>query len=195
MEHDLAFLHTASVHVETFSRLSAEVSPGLRVRHVVRESLLDEVRKNGATERIVQRVHAAMSKAASSRARVDVCTCSTIGGIAEATAGPFRAMRIDRAMADTAVKRAERILVVAALESTLGPTLELLQDSARAANVNPQITKVLAPGAWARFEAGDKQGYASAIEDTIRANLETLMLSFWRKPQWHQLPSGVGILG
>lgn len=168
--HDLAFLHTAAVHVDTFSRLSAQVNGALRVRHVVAEQLLHDARQHGVTDHLVRQVQAAMAEAASSGARVVVCTCSTIGGIAEAATGPFRAMRIDRAMADAAVRSGKRILVIAALESTLAPTLALLQDSARRAGLKPRITQALAEGAWARFEAGEREAYLAAVTDAIRTH-------------------------
>lgn len=169
MRHDLAFLHTANVHVETFSKITEEVNPGMRVRHVVAEELLEEARKHGITEKLAQRVQAAVADAASSGARVVVCTCSTIGGLAEAAVGEFRAMRIDRAMADFAVRQGRRILVAAALESTLGPTLELLRDSARIAGAENQMTALLVEGAWAFFERGDSDGYADAVAQAILA--------------------------
>jgi len=106
MQHDLAFLHTAAVHVETFTRLIDELGPRLRVRHEVASELLAVAREDGFSEKLTRRVQAAMTAAASSGARVVVCTCSTIGGLGEATAGAFRAMRIDRPMADLLVEGA-----------------------------------------------------------------------------------------
>jgi len=170
MQHDLAFLHTANVHVETFTRITEQVRPGLRVRHVVAEQLLDDARRDGITEPLAQRVRGAVSEAASSGARVVVCTCSTIGGLAEATAGDFRAMRIDRAMADFAVRQGRRILVAAALESTLEPTLDLLRDSARACNADVRMTELLVKNAWTCFEQGDRESYIDAIATAILAN-------------------------
>jgi len=102
MRDALAFLHTAQVHVPTFERLASEIAPALRVRHSVREDLLADARVVGLDDSgLVTRVHDAMREAASGGAAVVVCTCSTIGAIAERTApsGAFKAMRIDRAMA------------------------------------------------------------------------------------------------
>lgn len=172
MRHDLAFLHTTNVHVETFSKITEEVSPGLRVRHVVAAELLEQARKDGLTEKLGQGVQAAVAEAASSGARVVVCTCSTVGGLAEASVGEFRAMRIDRAMADFAVRQGQRILVVAALESTLGPTLDLLRDSARVVGAEIQMTPLLVERAWVFFERGDNEGYINAIASDIRAGAD-----------------------
>ena len=73
-----------------------------------------------------------MREAASDGAAVVACTCSTIGGIAErtATGGAFTAQRIDRAMAERAVRAGPRVLIAAALESTLEPTTALILSTA-----------------------------------------------------------------
>jgi hypothetical protein len=169
LEHDLAFLHTSPVHVETFTRISKELASDLRVRHVVAEALLEEARAAGVTEALTRNVSKAVVDAASTGAGVVVCTCSTIGGLAESTdtANKFLAMRIDRAMADIAVRGGPRILVVAALASTLQPTRALLQSSARKAGVSITLTELLVEHAWAYFEQGDSEKYLSAVAEAV----------------------------
>lgn len=63
-------------------------------------------------------------------------------------------------MAADAVGRG-RVVVLAALADTLAPTLALLAEEAgdRAAD----IRTVLVEGAWARFEAGDRDGYLELV--------------------------------
>ena len=130
MRQHIAFLHTSPVHVDTFDRLVKASDPTLQIEHVVAEGLLDEAQRVGADDpALVRRVQDAMVNAAANGAAIVVCTCSTIGGSAERTpthAG-FAVARIDRAMADRAVQLGPRILIVAALESTLGPTSKLLR--------------------------------------------------------------------
>ncbi|NVM87721.1 hypothetical protein FHT32_001360 [Variovorax sp. SG517] len=104
MKDALAFLHTAQVHVPTFERLVRENAPALRVRHVVREELLADARVIGVDDAgLIARVNEAMHEAASGGAKVVVCTCSTIGAIAERTPSgdAFTALRIDRARPTT----------------------------------------------------------------------------------------------
>ena len=98
--------------METFTRLCAKLGPELKVRHVVREDLLDTARRDGGvTEHLAHLVQDSMEDAASNGAGVVVCTCSTIGGAAEkrVAEGKFIPMRIDRPMADHAVKQGRRI--------------------------------------------------------------------------------------
>ena len=81
MSHDIAFLHTAEVHVETFGKLVADIAPEIAVRHEVRSELLAYARENGVDARLSLDIQQALKEAASSGARIVVCTCSTIGGL------------------------------------------------------------------------------------------------------------------
>lgn len=87
-------------------------------------------------------------------AGVDVicCTCSTIGDIAESSDAKVTVFRVDHPMARHAVKRGQRIGVVAALESTLEPTRALIEDEAARAGADVSLELVTASDAWARFE-------------------------------------------
>ena len=168
----IAFLHTSPVHVETFERLVHAIEPSLAIHHAVDEALLLDAQRLGADDpSVVQRVHAAMAQAASQGASVVVCTCSTIGGAAERmpTAGRFTAARIDRAMADRAAKLGPRVLLVAALESTLAPTTTLLQESATALGAEVVIETLLVGNAWPHFLRGDRAAYIEAIAAAVRA--------------------------
>ena len=125
MRQHVAFLHTSPAHVETFDRLVKAADPAVQVEHVVAEDLLADAQRVGANDpALVERIHAAMAGAASNGAAIVVCTCSTIGGPPEraSTGTGFTTARIDRAMANRAVELGPRILIVAALESTLVPT-------------------------------------------------------------------------
>lgn len=170
----IAFLHTSPVHVPSFAAVLERLQPGTPAAHFVDEDLLRDARVQGHDHPdIVRRVQSAVRAAADSGARAVVCTCSTIGGAAETTprTGRFVAMRIDRAMADRAVELGPRVLVVAALQSTLQPTADLVRSSARRLNRRVHIEELLAEDAWARFEAGDIPGYLGAVDSAVRSAL------------------------
>jgi len=173
MADTIAFLHTAQIHVPTFERLTREIAPDLHVQHLVKEELLHEARAAGIDDNpmLAARVHDAMREAASDGAAVVACTCSTIGALAEqtATGGAFAAQRIDRAMADRAVRAGPRVLIAAALESTLEPTTALILSAAARAGVGVKPSVLLVQGAWAHFEAGDTSRYIEALAGGIRA--------------------------
>ena len=171
----IAFLHTSPVHVPTFTSLLRELAPNERASHTVDESLLVEARRLGASETsVIHSVQEAMRMtAAQNSADVVVCTCSTIGGIAETMdhGNRFIPMRVDRAMADAAVTGGASILVVAALESTLAQTSALIEDSARRQERHVGVSLVSIPEAWGHFEAGDVQAYIAAIASGVKGSL------------------------
>ena len=174
MTHDLAFLHTLAANVEVFDALATERRPDLEIRHAVADHLLNQARKTGMRPEIAREVQTLMIDLASTGARVIVCTCSTIGGAAEATdtGGRFVAMRIDRPMADRAVTLGPDVLVLAALASTFGPTRALLVDSAHRANVPLNLEERLVEKAWPHFERGDRDAYYEAIADAVASDVK-----------------------
>ena len=170
MKHDIAFLHTSPVHVPTFEKLMREVAPNLKASHLVREDLLADALRDGIQgAALISRIEDAMRDAGASGALVVVCTCSTIGGVAEAMerGTAFKAARIDRAMADKAVSDGRPVLMVAALESTLEPTMALLQTSAKRLGTNPRIDKLVVNGAWEHFLSGEREKYIDAIVSAV----------------------------
>lgn len=170
----IAFLHTSPVHVATFGALMEELAPQMAAHHVIDETLLSDARSLGLDDAgLVARVHQAMHRSADSGARIVVCTCSTIGGIAEAmpVRGQFMPMRVDRAMADEAARLGPDVLVLAALQSTLAPTEALIRDSASRLRREVRVTRQVVPGAWQLFERGDVDGYATSIAAMARQAL------------------------
>ncbi len=162
MPPTIAFLHTSPVHVATFDALLAAADPQASAVHHTDVSLLADARQHGVGAGLPARVEAAVRDLAA-RADVVVCTCSTIGALAAGVAAAVPVQRVDAAMADAAVAAGPRIVVVAALESTLGPTGDLVRERAGAAGAAVEIRLHVIPGAWDHFEAGDVAGYHSAI--------------------------------
>lgn len=171
----IAFLHTSPVHVATFAGLMQVHAPDCRVDHLVDESLLRDAQVSGIEDAgIVSRVTERMKEASEKGARVVVCTCSTIGGIAEKVdgRGRFLSMRIDRAMADEAVEvieRGQHILIVAALASTIEPTRQLVESSAVTRRRQVNIRTMVVQSAWSFFQSGDLVTYYAQIEEAIRS--------------------------
>lgn len=171
MKADIVFLHTSPVHVETFEQLVRQHDPATTTRHIVAEELLADARKTSTDDpELAARIHRAMIDAAGDGASIVVCTCSTIGGAAErvSTGARFRAMRVDRPMADRAVQSGPRILLVAALESTLTPTTRLLHESAAALGRGIDVHSLLVHEAWPHFERGDRDAYVRTVAAAVR---------------------------
>lgn len=161
----LTFLHTSPVHIKTFNNLLDRLAPDIPVQHIVDESLLQEAIQSGEiTPALAQRIEQAIRSIQEDEGGVVLCTCSTIGGCAEAIQlKNGTVIRVDRPMAEKAVETGSRIIVTAALQSTLGPTTDLILDAARKAGKEVEIIELLCASAWTKFEQGDQQGYLADI--------------------------------
>jgi hypothetical protein len=168
----LAFLHTARPNVDVFRQLIERIDPSVPTRHEVLESVLtDAVGTGVVTEAMRQQTEAAVRALVRDGATLVVCTCSTIGGVAEATRvdDGARVMRIDRPMAEQAVASGRRIVIAATLPSTVRPTRALIEQVAGDAGRTVEIGEVLCGDAWPHFERGDRAAYAEAIATTVAA--------------------------
>jgi hypothetical protein len=168
---DIAFLHTARVHVATFDALLRAQAPDLQARHAVDETLLADAQGLGPTDPgLRRRLQAALADVAAGGARQVVCTCSTLGPLVDTLppTGSFETARVDRAMAEHAVRLGPRVLMVAALASTLAPTRALLADAAARLQRPIAIEPLCVDGAWALFLQGDRAGYLATVAAAVR---------------------------
>ncbi len=165
----IALLHTADLHRPTFDRLLAERSYAGVVRHVVREDLLARARAEGVESVTTETI--ALLQELAAAADVVVCTCSTLGPLADQVAAETpHVLRIDRPVMEAALALGPAPLVAFCLESTRAPTLDVLTScAAKGQEIAPRA--LLCAGAWARFEAGDMDGYAARIAEAIRAEI------------------------
>lgn len=170
----IGFLHTSDVHTAVFEALVAEVAATtaapLAVVSAVDTELLAVARRLGPEHPdVVAGLAARLAALGDAGADVVVCTCSTIGGSAESVGAALgtRTVRVDRPMAELAVATGGRIVVLAALESTLAPTRALLASVAADRGADVEIDLRLVEGAWERFEAGDSDGYLDAVAGEI----------------------------
>jgi Asp/Glu/hydantoin racemase len=167
----ISFLHTGEVHVATFDRLMDELAPGMPRRHRVEQGWLDEARDQGMSDRLRDTIRTGMAELASEG--VGVCTCSSIGGAAEAAASADApVVRIDRALMEAALEHGKRPLVAMCLESTRAPTMDLLADVATRTGISIEPQVVMCESAWTHFEAGDMTRYANVIADAVRPVVE-----------------------
>lgn len=154
----IACLHTAASNIPLFEAAAAR--HGLTLRHALRPDLLAAAEAaGGATPAILAETRAELARALPGASAL-LLTCSTLGPALEGAAWPIPALRADAALAHAAMARPGRLLVLCAVETTLEPTRALF---AAAAPAGKAWELRLVPGAWARFKAGDSEGYAAAI--------------------------------
>ncbi len=168
----LALLHTGEAHVGAFADLFEEILPEAMLSHLVREDLLLRAQLAGELPPDVAAETAeSLQELAGQGARVLLCTCSTLGPAVEAAAAEIAVpvLRVDRPMAEAAVAAGGRLLVVAALESTLAPTQALLRDAAADLGREVSLEVLSLPEAWEAFESGDRDDYLQQIADAVRS--------------------------
>lgn len=164
-------VHTAMALVEPLNKLFKELLPEVKLNHIADDSLIQEVIANNAvTPAVRRRLLSYYTAAADAGADVVFNCCSSVGGVADVgdTVAPVKVFRIDGPMAEKAVREGKRIGVIATLPTTLGPTVELLQNKAREAGREIEIVDGLADGAFAAGQSGDKATHDRLIVEVAK---------------------------
>ncbi|MEZ5831306.1 MAG: hypothetical protein R3D05_08995 [Dongiaceae bacterium] len=163
-------LHTADSHRGRFDRLMTEQAPAsIGWVHCVREVLLRQALDTFPVKTIAAGIESALTTLQSQGASQVLCTCSSVGGMAEQVGRQMGlpTLRVDRPMAEAAVNAGRHILVAACLSSTLGPTTQLLNEVAHARNRRIVIETLLIENAWPLFQAGNEAGFSHHIAAII----------------------------
>jgi len=143
---------------------------------VIDDNLIGEVVKAGrVTDEVKERLTKMYRAAAEMGGDIILNTCSSIGDAADeyAPKSAVPLIRIDEAMAETAVNNHARIAVVATLSSTLDPTMRFLSHKAKLAGKQTEVVSALAEGAFDALIAGDPQKHDEIISSTV-ANLKDI---------------------
>ena len=170
----IALLHTANVHVETFTKLLAEIDPAVEQRHAVQADWLSEARESGLTDKLRRKVEALLLDQAASADAV-LCSCSTLGPVVdEVAAHGCKVLRVDRPLMQRAAEHDGTIVVALCLESTLTPSLALLRDAFAERGKDLRHQVVLCKEEWALFEAGRADAFGLGIAHKVRESCENI---------------------
>lgn len=179
----LFFIHTVVSLAPSFKAMATRILPGWKTLSMVDESLLaDTIERGTLAHRTVQRLTTHVFSAADAGADAIVVTCSTLGGAVDTIRplSPVPLFRIDRGMAEEAVRRARRIGVLATLPTTLAPTTALIRDCARAASRDCEIVDLLCEGAFGRLADGDRAGHNARVVsgfETLAKSVDLVVLA------------------
>jgi hypothetical protein len=176
-------LHTVPALVPVFHGLLTERRDDLDIVHVADPSLLSRAVAAGITDDVAGDLRRHVAALRDSGAGAVLVTCSSIGEAATdaAAAVGVPLVRVDAAMADEAAERAGagretaeragagrgRILVLATLEATLGPTSRLVQSAASGSDV--EVTARVVADAAAARASGDLARHDQLIAEAIAA--------------------------
>ena len=169
----IACLHTADSNIAVFEAAAAGLglAPGA-LCHRVRSDLAAAAEQAGS---LTPAIAAAVSEdlvALAAEADAVLLTCSTLGPAVTAAGERTRVpvLRVDAALAEKAVAAGGRVVVLCAVETTVAPTTRLF--AAAAAKTGAVVDIRLVDGAWARFRAGDSDGYFARIAAAAAAARE-----------------------
>lgn len=154
--------------------------------HVTDPWLLSEAVTSGVTPAVEQQLSAHVDHLVGRGVDGVLVTCSSLGEATEAVAARLGAglpiVRVDQGMADRAVAAAGpggRIVVLATVESTVGPTERLVERSAGEADAGVRV-EVVAEASRARAD-GDQSRHdalvAAAIDRWAAADADVIVLA------------------
>lgn len=133
----------------------------MSIRHYCASKLLQHASEVGIDDELAVMVEQQIVLLEEQGADWIICTCSSIGALAEQAKTRFaQVMRVDRPMAIEASQRGH-IKVLAALETTINPTMILLAEYD--ADIAQRATVEVIPEAWAYYLAGENDAYLAII--------------------------------
>lgn len=167
----LAIIHTTPVTIEPLKALAQELLPTCEVLNWVDDSILPQLAETGGDmSAVAERLTYYTRFAEQAGADVILHACSSVGEVVaqaqQAVAVPV--VRIDEAMAEEAVRRAERIGVAATLATTLNPTLALLRRKAEEAGKLISLEPRLVNAAYQKLLVGDREGHDAVLAEALK---------------------------
>ncbi len=166
----LAIIHTTTATVEMFKALASELMPEVEVINFVDDSILPQLARNGGDiDAVCHRLVKYAQFAYEVGADVILEACSSVGEIVSdmQQEAPIPVIRIDKAMAEVAVNRGNKIGVAATLPTTLNPTTRLVLAQARASGAQVSVQPLLVQGAYNKLMAGDKDGHDNLVAQAL----------------------------
>lgn len=150
----LTLIHTSPVMIPVFTELCRELLPDVEAVHMVDESLLKDILRDGClTKPTARRVVNHILAADQAGTDAILVTCSSIGKATEMGRDlvDCPVIRVDEPMTRKAIQIGRRIGVIATLPSTLDPTADLVRR--QAADID--VTAKLCEGAFQSLISGD----------------------------------------
>lgn len=146
----VVMIHTSPVSLEDLKALCREIIPDVEVFHIIDDSLLDEVKKQGGlTPGIIGRMNIYVQQAASLKPDLIFNQCSSVGEAFDLARQQVSCitLKIDEPMAEKAVSLGSRIAVVATVASTMKPSCDLIKKTAGQMKCEVTVDEFLVDGA------------------------------------------------
>jgi Asp/Glu/hydantoin racemase len=171
----IAFVHTVAFLVDMFRQMMDRELPYVEVVHVLNETLLKDLLRDGPSPKITARIVRQAILAADGDVDMLVFTCSSTSPAIN-IARPMLAIpivKIDDPMAEQAVASGKRIGLVCTARSTVDPSSALLQDHADIIKKPIEIDVSLSTHAYDALFAGDRGKHDKIIIEEASKLAET----------------------
>ncbi len=167
----LVLIHTVPPLISVFDRLTAQILPGVRVKHILDEPLLETIRLRG---RLAQadgkRLLGHVKQAELIGAQAVLVTCSTTSPLVDHLQAQFSIpiFKIDQAMIEQAVHLGGRIGVLATNRTTLEPTRQMLLAQAAKTGKKIEYEESFIEGALDALLMGQPELHDRLVHQAIR---------------------------
>jgi aspartate/glutamate racemase len=166
----IVLIHTISPLIGVFDQLAAEFLPGVLVKHILDEPLLEGIRQRGGlTSTDSARLWDHIKMAESIRARAILVTCSTLSPLLDnlrpLTALPL--VKIDEAMIAAAVKAGKHLGVLATNPTVLATTQMMLEAQARISGKEIACDLRLVEGAFSALLKGKAEEHDRLVRQAV----------------------------
>lgn len=173
MSTKLALIHTSATLVPIFQELVATylADKDIEVFNIVDDSLIkNTIRQNKLTADTARRVSDYIGSAEQAGADFILVTCSSIGPAVEASEllTSIPVLRVDRPMADLSVRIGKKIGIIATLETTLQPTMDLVSRRAEAIAKEVELVSLCCEGAFEALMEGNAEVHDQIVAESLR---------------------------
>jgi Asp/Glu/hydantoin racemase len=161
----IAFIHTVGFLVEHFRSLMREAHPKIDCFHILNESLLQDLLRQGPSPVITRRIVDQAALASEAGAGLIVFTCSSTSPAIDIARKvvPVPILKIDDPLMARAVESGGQVGLVCTTRSTLGPSQDLLREHAAAGGKPVAIEPLLLADAYEALMAGDRAKHDAIV--------------------------------
>jgi len=171
MIRSIAFIHTVALLVERFRPRFQTELPQQRCFHMLDESVLQDLLRDGPSPAITRRIVTLATLAADAGADLIVFTCSSTSPAIDAARKlvPVPIVKIDDAMYAEAARSSGRVGLLCTTRSTLEPSRSLLAEHAIASGAQIEAEPILVSGAFDALSAGRREEHDALVTEAALA--------------------------
>ena len=170
----IGIIHTTPATITSLNTLVKEKIRDTEIINILDDSILGDMRENHDVDFVRRRWISYAETLEKLGVDAVLSACSTVGRFAEEANGMLRipVYRIDEAMCEKAVEKGTVISVFATLQSTLVPTVDLVERKALEAGKKVTVRTVLVKGAYSALIEGNKELHDTKIAEAVAAYLD-----------------------